>query len=129
MKKTLIISAFIVGVLGLIVLMDTQIICRPHSMNAQVQADMRLLTTALKAFKLQYGRYPTQEEGLEILWQEEKGALLPNYPKGGFLLESPKDPWGNSYQYSIDSSSEKNDFILWSNGDPNSKNADIIYAK
>jgi general secretion pathway protein G len=68
----------------------------------KAKADIRALQTALRFYKLDNGRYPTTEQGLEAL--VEKPDLPPdpnNYRKGGYLeAESiPEDPWGNDYIY------------------------------
>lgn len=55
------------------------------------------LDKALEIYKLDVGRYPTTEEGLEAL--VKKPATVPSwagpYLKGGI----PVDPWGKPYQY------------------------------
>jgi general secretion pathway protein G len=57
-------------------------------------AQMKSIEEALDLFRLENGRYPTTEEGLEIL-VSPPGGKEP-YLKGGKL---PKDPWGNPYVY------------------------------
>lgn len=57
---------------------------------------------ALEMYRQDCKRYPTQEQGLEALW--EKPILSPS-PKGwdGPYLDKklPLDPWENPYEYSI----------------------------
>jgi general secretion pathway protein G len=53
---------------------------------------------SLDLFKLDIGRYPTNEEGLDALVRRP-GAIAQwagPYLKGG---ELPKDPWGEPYKY------------------------------
>lgn len=54
---------------------------------------------SLDLFKLDVGRYPTQEEGLEALVKRPASAAqwAGPYLKGGDL---PSDPWGTPYKYS-----------------------------
>ena len=53
----------------------------------------------LDLFKLEIGRYPTTQEGLQALLTAPSGVSNWNGPywKNGTL---PKDPWGNEYKYS-----------------------------
>ena len=62
---------------------------------------MKTLENALKEFKLQYGVYPSTEEGLEALVKNPDPQKYTDYPKGGFLDSKsvPKDPWGGGYVY------------------------------
>lgn len=66
---------------------------RQKSAKAQIE----LFGTALDAFRLDTGRYPTTEEGLKALREKPSGADAwqgPYLPK-----EIPVDPWGNPYVY------------------------------
>lgn len=56
------------------------------------------LGSSLDIFKLEVGRYPTTQEGLQALVQAPAGAS--NW-RGPYLKkkEVPKDPWGNEYHY------------------------------
>ncbi len=61
------------------------------------KAQIELFGTALDAFRLDVGRYPTTEEGLKAL--REKPAGLEAW-KGPYLQkEIPMDPWGRPYLY------------------------------
>jgi general secretion pathway protein G len=53
---------------------------------------------SLDLYKLEIGRYPTTQEGLQALIQAPSGVANWNGPywKKGTL---PKDPWGNEYKY------------------------------
>ena len=53
---------------------------------------------ALDLFKLEVGRYPTSQEGLQALISAPAG--LTNW-NGPYWKKStvPKDPWGNEYKY------------------------------
>ena len=58
---------------------------------------MQMLSQALDSFRLDVGKYPTSEQGLQILWV--KSSDLKNWD--GPYLPKPvnQDPWGNSYHY------------------------------
>ena len=53
--------------------------------------------TALQAFEVDCGRFPTSDEGLKALLSPPPGVQ--NYKQGGYMEEIPMDPWGNQYQY------------------------------
>ena len=77
---------------------------------AKVQIEM--FGTALDAFRLDVGRYPTTEEGLKVLREKPSGVDKwegPYLPK-----EIPQDPWGNAYVYR--SPSEHGDYDIISYG-------------
>jgi len=61
------------------------------------KAQIELFGTALDAFRLDVGKYPTTEEGLKALREKPSGAEGwegPYLPK-----EIPLDPWNNAYIY------------------------------
>ncbi len=63
------------------------------------QADISSMMNALKLYKLDNMRYPTNQQGLQSLVQQPTIAPIPNnYKSGGYLEKLPKDPWGNDYQ-------------------------------
>ncbi len=53
---------------------------------------------SLDLFKLETGRYPSSQEGLQALVQQPSGLVGWNGP---YLKKKavPKDPWGNEYRY------------------------------
>ena len=56
------------------------------------------ISQSLDLFKLEVGRYPTTQEGLQALISAPAGLNNWNGPywKKGTV---PKDPWGNEYKY------------------------------
>jgi len=67
----------------------------------------------LDLFKLEVGRYPTTQEGLQALITAPSG--VPNW-NGPYWKKStlPKDPWTNEYKYS--SPGQHGAYDLWSYG-------------
>ncbi len=53
--------------------------------------------TALDIFLVDMGRYPTTQEGLNVLRTKPDGSQKWNGPY--LKKEIPKDPWGNAYVY------------------------------
>jgi general secretion pathway protein G len=64
------------------------------------QDQVRMLVQALQSFHLDYGRYPTREEGLGIL-VEAPPKSSGQVRWGGPYSDSQdlKDPWGHPYEY------------------------------
>lgn len=64
--------------------------------SASLQAEN--LAAALDLFFLDIGRYPLQDEGLDVLVEARPGVVGWNGPYIG-KKELPTDPWGNPYRY------------------------------
>lgn len=80
---------------------------------AKVQ--MRNVEGALKLYKLDTGKYPPTEHGLEALVTKPTSGKVPkNWRKGGYLQAVPKDPWGTPFIYL--SPGVHDDYDLVSNG-------------
>lgn len=64
-------------------------------------AQIKNFETALDAYRLDCGRYPTTDQGLKALVAlPSAGNPCRNYPPGGYLKGGiPLDPWHNSYVY------------------------------
>lgn len=82
------------------------------------QTDVKTIQAAMKLFRLDFDRYPMEEEGLKVLWSKE--GLDPDAQQGKWkkYLEEPlpKDRWNNEWGYRAESESEDRDYDLWSNG-------------
>lgn len=80
---------------------------------------------SLEIFKLDVGRFPTAEEGLNALVTKPDSAAGWNGPylKGGL----PNDPWGKPYQYKPGAAGELEIMSLGADGSPGGEgeNADI----
>jgi general secretion pathway protein G len=61
------------------------------------QAQIELLSTALDTFRLDVGRYPTTQEGLEALRTQPGGVERWDGPY--LKKDVPVDPWGKPYVY------------------------------
>lgn len=85
--------------------------------TAKIQ--MRNIQNALADFNMVYNRFPTDDEGLEVLWnrnaldvesEEQENLWRP------FLdSASPRDVWGNEWGYRSESDFGR-PYDLWSNG-------------
>jgi general secretion pathway protein G len=85
--------------------------------DATAKSQVEMLGAALDAYRLDNGRYPTTEQGLEALWQEPTSDPRPNNWKGPYLRKPvPKDPWGNAYAYTCPGENSPQGYDLLSYG-------------
>jgi len=68
--------------------------------RAKARSDIAAFETALDAYKLDNGSYPTTEQGLQALVEPPNTDPVPKNWSGPYLKKGiPKDPWGNDYVY------------------------------
>ena len=60
--------------------------------------DIAAIMQSLKLYRLDNGRYPTSDQGLQSLVTKPERPPLPANWKP-YLDKLPKDPWGSPYQY------------------------------
>lgn len=97
---------------------------------------MKNLSESIKMFRLDNGRYPTNEEGLDALASNPDPEGLKSYPRGGYLEDGkiPQDPWNSNYLYIFTQGDEQDSFDLISLGSDRQEggsgdNEDIYYSK
>ncbi|WDN90305.1 general secretion pathway protein G [Desulfosarcina sp. BuS5] len=100
------------------------------SKQKAAKAQISLLETALDTFRLDMGRYPTSEEGLEAL--RTKPADSEKWDGPYIPKKVPLDPWSNPYEYQ--SPGENGDYDIISFGadgtaDGEGENKDIVNWK
>ncbi|MGH6611005.1 MAG: type II secretion system major pseudopilin GspG [Burkholderiaceae bacterium] len=69
---------------------------------AAAKQDIASIMQALKLYRLDNGRYPTTDQGLQALITKPTTEPQPNnWKQGGYLDRSsvPTDPWGEPYKY------------------------------
>lgn len=62
------------------------------------KADIQTISNALKIYKLDNGRYPSTDQGLQALVAKPTTGTMPGNWKP-YLEKLPNDPWGKEYQY------------------------------
>ena len=98
--------------------------------TAEVQ--VKMLKSTLETLNLDMNRFPTEAEGLAILYKRPGDPKARRFWNGPYLDEEvPLDPWGNPYQYSTPGK-DGLPFALYSLGPDGKrggtgKNADIGY--
>jgi len=68
----------------------------------EAKVQIKNFETAIKLYKLDNGRYPATDQGLNALVSKPTTGIIPrNWRKGGYLenRKIPFDPWGNPYIY------------------------------
>jgi general secretion pathway protein G len=80
------------------------------------ETQIRMLKGALETMRLDLGRFPSAEEGLQILVAAPTDGATRQRWRGPYLDgQVPIDPWGNPYQYDP-RGRENNPFALYSFG-------------
>ena len=79
------------------------------------KANLKALHSAVNQFKMDTGRFPTEDEGLKALIERPSDVIT--YAPGGYLetTEIPKDAWGRDYIYELGPESGK-PFVIKSYG-------------
>jgi len=62
------------------------------------KTDINSLMNALKIYKLDNGRYPSSDQGLQALVVKPSTGAIPDNWKP-YLDKLPEDPWHHPYQY------------------------------
>jgi general secretion pathway protein G len=88
-----------------------------RSKTTAADMQVRMLYNALDTMRLDIGRYPTDQEGLDLLVATPADQRLRPLWHGPYLSEAvPKDPWGSPYQYRRVSDAEAQIFSLGPDG-------------
>ncbi|MBL0732370.1 MAG: type II secretion system major pseudopilin GspG [Desulfosarcina sp.] len=100
------------------------------SRQKAAKAQISLFETSLDTFRLDMGRYPTSDEGLEAL--RSKPADSEKWDGPYIPKKVPLDPWGNPYEYQLPG--ENGEYDLTSFGadgtaDGEDENKDIVNWK
>ncbi|NCA83011.1 MAG: type II secretion system protein GspG [Opitutae bacterium] len=88
--------------------------------QATAKAQIQVFSSAVDTYRMQNGRYPTQQQGLDALVRKPSQEPIPqNYPDTGYLNGRvlPLDPWKRPYIYLIPGRQNENFEILSYGGD------------
>lgn len=115
--EVMIVIAIILALSGLI---GVALFSRQREAKANLaQIDMNSLKSGLKQFYLDFDRYPTDEEGLAVLWSKESLSPDADQAKWKTYIEEPmvNDRWGRPWGYrQMSEHGDETKFDLWSNG-------------
>lgn len=85
--------------------------------DATARSQIQMLGAALDAYRLDNGRYPTTEQGLDALSRAPGIEPRPRNWRGPYLRGAiPADPWGNTYVYRSPATATEYGFDLLSLG-------------
>jgi general secretion pathway protein G len=93
------------------------------------RAQINSLEGVLELYRMDNGRFPTTEQGLEALVTAPTSEPAPrNYPAGGYLKGGrvPTDPWNAPYLYEAPGQHNPHSFDLWSEGADNAPGGDGV---
>lgn len=71
---------------------------RDRAMVEKAKADISTIAQAVEMYRMDQMKYPSMEQGIEILSKAPEGS---NFRNQGYIKTLPKDPWGHEYQYLI----------------------------
>ena len=80
---------------------------------------MKTVEDALESFRLDFNRYPTDEEGVSVLWSSTNLENPEDEDKWSTYLKSPSpnDQWDNAWGYrQISEYGDQSKYDLWSYG-------------
>jgi general secretion pathway protein G len=82
------------------------------------EVDMNNIKSAIKVFRLDFDRVPSEEEGLAVLWSKAAIQSEEDQAKWKGYLESPlpNDRWGTPWGYRAESQTREGGYDLWSYG-------------
>ena len=124
---TLVEIMVVVVILGILaVLIVPRVLGRSdEARQAAAKHDIATIMQSLKLYRLDNGRYPTNDQGLQALVSKPTSAPAPSNWKP-YLDKVPKDPWGNTYQYlSPGVHGEVDVFSLGADNQPGGTGADL----
>ncbi|MFQ5515638.1 MAG: type II secretion system major pseudopilin GspG [Myxococcota bacterium] len=110
----------VVLIIGLLTtVLATNLLNRADEAKIQLaETQLRQLEQQLEMYKLDNGRYPTEEQGLEALVRAPSSEPQPrHYPRGGYVRpDALRDPWDQPYQYRQPGQHNTHSFDLFSFG-------------
>ncbi len=113
----------IMGILAALVV--PRLLDRPDQARAvAARQDISTIMQALKLYRLDNGRYPTSEQGLQaLIARPSAGPVSSSWRQT--LERLPQDPWGQPYQYlNPGVNGEIDVFSLGADGSPGGEGAD-----
>jgi general secretion pathway protein G len=114
LMEMLVVLAIIAAIAGLLGPRLLGTLDREAPRLAATQAKM--LRGVVETFRLDVGRYPTQQEGLAALVTKPTDPAIAGRWRGPYLDgDLPVDPWKNPYQYAIPGANNQS-FALYSLG-------------
>jgi general secretion pathway protein G len=121
--EVLIAIALLAAIAGLLVSNLDRILGGGREQVAQLFVE-ETLETPLTAYRVNMGRYPSTEDGLEALLKKPSDEAV-NW-RGPYVKKINPDPWGTPYQYRYPGEHNEAAFDLWSLGPDGVESEDDI---
>jgi general secretion pathway protein G len=82
------------------------------------RTELTTIKNGMKLFRLDFERWPSDTEGLEVLWNKERLDPEADQAKWKGYLEEPmpNDQWDQPWGYRAESDEDPTRYDLWSNG-------------
>lgn len=98
--ETLIVIAIVLILTATVGFSAIKYVDRARLVTARTQIES--FVAALESYYIDCGKYPSQEEGLDALWEIPMNTSISKKWNGPYLYKAvPNDPWGNPYEYNI----------------------------
>lgn len=115
--EVMIVIAIIVAIGGLVGL---SVLSRKKDADKDLaKVQIKSIESALEGFHLKYDRWPSEEEGLAVLWSKDTLSADADATKWSAELKAPipTDKWGSPWGYRpVSEHGDETKFDLWSNG-------------
>jgi len=89
---------------------------RELSPEEKAYLDIKVLSQAIEFYHSEFGSFPTNEQGLDLLSQEVLVSKNCPCKKEKLISELPLDPWGRDYLYLVPGKNNPEGFDIWTNG-------------
>lgn len=98
--ETLIVISIVLILTSTVGFMSFRYVGKARVVAAKTQIEN--LSMALDTYFMDNGLYPSEEQGLEALWEKPILEPVPGEWDGPYLKKNlSKDPWGNDYKYIV----------------------------
>ena len=114
--EVMIVLAIVLALAGLV---SVALFTRRDQAKIQLtEIDLKTIQNGIKQFRFDFERYPTDEEGVAVLWNSELLDAEADPEKYTEYLEEPlpRDRWDNEWGYRAESETREGKYDLWSNG-------------
>jgi len=98
--ETLVVLGIVIILTGTVGFIAVRYLEKARSVSARSQVET--FSLALQSYYLDCGSFPTEEQGLEALWEKPSLSPVPDDWFGPYIQKAlPLDPWGNPYVYEV----------------------------
>jgi len=109
---------FVVVIIGVLAGIAVQNLSKraEWSRREATKANMKAIDTALSAYEMKVGDYPSTEQGLEALVKCPSDVEKEDWGDSSYLKDVPKDAWGQKFVYKYPGEHNVDEYDLFSKG-------------